>query len=210
MLVLSSGSRAQVYEGTAEYDKKKYTAFLAEYDYPVSAVENALLGKFAKLGYRPREEKGLLNRDKGFKVFAGSIMSDITEGQADYLVKIEKRSRKEREISLLTIIVLQKGEALGRAVSEQRANKVKSYLKSIIPDVAAESLELDIKVQEEEIQKTEKKLEGLKREQLELTHKLENNGKVQLETENEIKAKQEILQLLKSRRVTPALPNLDS
>jgi len=76
--------------------------------------------------------------------------------------------------------------------------------------VAAESLELDIKVQEEEIQKTEKKLEGLKREQLELTHKLENNGKVQLETENEIKAKQEILQLLKSRRVTPALPNLDS
>jgi hypothetical protein len=204
-VVFSSALWAQVYEGTAEYDKKKYTAFLAEYDYQAPAVENALLKRFSKLGYRPREEKGLLNRDKGFKVFAGSIMNDITEGQADYLVKVEKRSRKEREISLLTIIILQKGEALGRSVSEERANKVKSYLKSIIPDVAAESLELDIKAQEDAILKAEKKLEGLKKEQGELERKLENNGKAQQDTENEIKAKQEGLQILKSKRVTPAL-----
>jgi len=196
-VVFSSALWAQVYEGTAEYDKKKYTAFLAEYDYQAPAVENALLKRFSKLGYRPREEKGLLNRDKGFKVFAGSIMNDITEGQADYLVKVEKRSRKEREISLLTIIILQNGEALGRSVSEERANKVKSYLKSIIPDVAAESLELE-------------KLEGLKKEQGDLERKLENNGKAQQDTENEIKAKQEGLQILKSKRVTPALPSSGS
>jgi len=174
ILTLSAGLSAQVYEGTAEYDKKKYTAFLAEYDYQAPAVENALLKRFSKLGYRPREEKGLLNRDKGFKVFAGSIMNDITEGQADYLVKVEKRSRKEREISLLTIIILQNGEALGRSVSEERANK------------------------------------GLKKEQGDLERKLENNGKSQQDTENEIKAKQEGLQILKSKRVTPALPSSDS
>ena len=49
-LTLSAGLSAQVYESTAEYDKKKYTAFLAEYDYQAAAVENALLKRFSKLG----------------------------------------------------------------------------------------------------------------------------------------------------------------
>ena len=83
-------------------------------------------------------------------------------------------------------------------------------MKSIIPDVAAESLELDIKVQEDAILKAEKKLEGLKKEQGDLERKLENNGKSQQDTENEIKAKQEGLQILKSKRVTPALPSSGS
>ena len=126
-VVFSSALWAQVYEGTAEYDKKKYTAFLAEYDYQAPAVENALLKRFSKLGYRPREEKGLLNRDKGFKVFAGSIMNDITEGQADYLVKVEKRSRKEREISLLTIIILQNGIQL----TDRQSSDLVAFLRTL-------------------------------------------------------------------------------
>lgn len=209
-LIFSFALCAQVYEGTVEYDKEKYAAFLAEYDFQSTAVENVLLKRFSKLGYRPREEKGLLNRDKGFKVFEGSILNEIIEGQADYLIKVEKRSRNDKEVSLLTLIVLQNGEAIGRTVSEERAKKVKSYLKSIIPDIAAESLELDIKAQEDAILKVEKKLEGLKKEQQEFERKLESNGKLQQDTDNEIKAKQEGLQILKSKRVTPALPSSGS
>jgi len=202
---------AQVYEGTAEFDKKKYAAFLAEYDYQVLAVENALLKRFVKLGYHPREEKGIFNKDKGFRVFAGSIMGDITEGTADYYLKVEDRSKKGKEAALLTVIILQNGEALSRGISEARANTVKTYFKNLLPDIIAENLELDIKAQEETIFKAEKKLESLKKEKAELERKIEVNERAQLDTENEIKAKQEGLEILKSKRTsTSVLPSTSS
>ena len=68
ILTLSAGLSAQVYEGTAEYDKKKYTAFLAEYDYQAAAVENANFGPreaerlqdagMAGVGREKRREEG--------------------------------------------------------------------------------------------------------------------------------------------------------
>jgi hypothetical protein len=198
---------SQVYEGTAEYDKKKMAAFIAEFSYPAEAVENAIFKRFAKLGYRPREEKGILNKDKGFKVFEGSIMPDITEGQADFFVKVESRNRKGSEDAVLTLMVTQNGEALGRGVSPARADKVKDYLRGLSPDVIAESLELDIKAQEEAIVKVEKKMESLKKDQADLERKMELNKQSQRDTESEINAKKEGLEVLKSRRVIPAVPN---
>jgi chromosome segregation ATPase len=126
-------------------------------------------------------------------------------------VKVEDRSKKGKEAALLTLIILQNGEALGRGVSESRAKVVKSYLKSLLTDIIAENLELDIKAQEEAISKAEKKLESLKREKSELERKIEVNERTQLDTENEIKAKQEGLEILKSKRTTtPVSPGSGS
>lgn len=202
--VFSMTVRAQVYESTAEFDKKKQPAFLAEYPYQVAAVENAILKRFSKLGYRPKEEKGIFNKDKGYRVFAGSIMPDITDGQADFFIRVESLSRKGKEISLLTMIVMKEGQALGRSVDNTGSEQVKSYLSAMIPDIEAENLELDIKAQEEAIIKAEKKLEGLKKEEQDLQKKLESNGRSQKDTENEIKAKKQGLDALKAKRVIPA------
>ena len=204
--VFSVTVKAQVYESTAEFDKKKQPAFLAEYPFQVAAVENAILKRFSKLGYRPKEEKGIFNKDKGYRVFSGSIMPDITDGQADFLIRVESLSRKGKEISLLTMIVMKEGQALGRSVSNSGAEKVKSYLTAMLPDVEAENLELDIKAQEDAIIKAEKKLEGLQRDEKDLEKKLELNRRSQKDTENEIKAKKEGLDALKAKRVIPALP----
>lgn len=205
ILYFSFATHAQAYEATAEFDKKKYAAFLAEYPYQVAAVENAVMKRFSKMGYRPRTEKGIFNKDKGYQVFSGSIMSDITEGQADFMIKVENKSRKGKDVTLLTMIIMQGGEALGRSVSPVRADKVKTYLGAMLPDIEAENLELDIKAQEDAIIKTEKKLESLKMEEKDLEKKLENNRRSQKDTENEIKAKQEGLEVLKGKRVIPAL-----
>jgi hypothetical protein len=202
---ISLVTNAQTYEATAEFDKKKYPAFLAEYPYQVAAVENAMMKRFSKLGYRPRTEKGIFNKDKGYQIFAGSIMPDITEGQADFMIKVENKSRKGKDITLLTMIVLQGGEALGRSVSATRADKVKTYLGELVSDIEAENLELDIKAQEDAIIKAEKKLESLKSDEKDLEKKLENNRRSQKDTENEIKAKKEGLEALKGKRVIAAL-----
>ena len=64
---------------------------------------------------------------------------------------------------------------------------------------------------EDAISKAEKKLESLKREKAELERKIEVNERTQLDTENEIKAKQEGLEILKSKRITtPVSPGSGS
>jgi hypothetical protein len=49
---------AQAYEGTAEYDKKKQQVFMIDYPYPPEAVENAVIKKMSKLGYKSKRKKG--------------------------------------------------------------------------------------------------------------------------------------------------------
>ena len=52
---------AQAYEGTIQYNKKKQQAVMIDYGFTPEAVENAFVQKMAKLGYKPKEEKGILN-----------------------------------------------------------------------------------------------------------------------------------------------------
>ena len=69
LLSLSAATMAQAYEDNVQYDKKKQPAIAIDYSYPAQAVENAIVERMEKLGYRAKEEKGILNRDKGFLVF---------------------------------------------------------------------------------------------------------------------------------------------
>src|SRR5574338_604579 len=49
----------QAYESTIEYNKKKQNAYAIEYPYPAEALENAIVSKIEKMGYKGKEEKGL-------------------------------------------------------------------------------------------------------------------------------------------------------
>ena len=80
---------AQAYEGTIDYDKKKQDAFMIDYPFSQDAVQNAIIQKMEKLGYKVKEEKGLFNRDKGFLIFKGAYITDISPNSMDYIVKVE-------------------------------------------------------------------------------------------------------------------------
>ncbi len=49
LLLISTNSFTQAYEGTTEYDKKKQAAFAIDYNYPEEAVENAIIKKMENL-----------------------------------------------------------------------------------------------------------------------------------------------------------------
>ena len=87
----------QSYEGTIQYDKKKQTAFIIEYVYPPEAVQNAFVQKMENAGFKAKEEKGILNKDKGFLVFKNAYVTDISEERMDYIIKVERKSRKESD-----------------------------------------------------------------------------------------------------------------
>jgi hypothetical protein len=191
---------AQAYEGTAEYDKKKQQAFLIEYAYPPEAVENAVIKKMGRLGYKSKEEKGLFNKDKGYRNFKDAFITEISSDKMDYIIKVESKGRKS-EASLVYLIIMKEGNNMKTAFDAYQVDRVKAFLNSLQPDVEAENLELEIIAQEDAVNKAEKKLRGLKDDQSDLEKKLKNNQEDQRNTEKEIDAKKQALDALKGRRV---------
>lgn len=192
---------AQAYEGTIEYDKKKQEAFMIDYPYPPEAVQNAITKRMAKLGYKAKEEKGLFNKDKGFMIFKDAFVTDINADRMDYIIKVDAKSRKSQDESVVYMIIQKDGNNAKSAFDVMQVEKTKTFLSSLQPDVVAESLELDIKAQEEAVSKAEKKLRGLKDDQNDLEKKLKDNQSAQKDTEKEIEAKKQALDALKAKRI---------
>ena len=69
-------------------------------------MENAVVRKLTKLGYKAKEEKGILNRDKGFLVYKNIYVTDISQSRMDYLVKVERKSKKENDESVLYLVIM--------------------------------------------------------------------------------------------------------
>ena len=191
---------AQAYEGTIQYDKKKQRAVVSDYSYPAPAVENAIIKKMEKLGYKPKEEKGILNRDKGFLVFKNAFVTDISSDKMDYMVKVERKSRKEEDAAVLYIIMQKDGVNALDVFDAYGVDRAKSFLNNMMPDIEAANLELQIKAQEEVIAKAEKKLRDLKDDQTSLERKLQENKADQDNTQKDIENQKQALGTLIGKR----------
>jgi hypothetical protein len=197
---LSSTVFGQSYQGTIEYDKKKQDAFLIDYSYPAEAAENAIVQKFGKLGYKPKEEKGILNRDKGFKIFKNAFISEISDGSMDYFVKVERKSRKQSDECVLYLIVL-KNDVNVRSMDDHNiSERVRSFLDNMAPEVEAANLEIQIKDQEDVVAKAEKKLSSLKSDHDSLEKKIADNETSQTDTQKDIENQKMRLGELKGQR----------
>lgn len=193
---------AQAYEGTIKYDKKTQRAIMIDYSYPADAVENAFIDKMGKLGYKVKEEKGLFNGDKGFLVFKSAYVTDISDQAMDYIVKVERKSRKESDASTLYLIMSKGDQNAIESMDADQITRSKSFLNNLVPDVEAANLELKIKDQEDVVVKAEKKLKGLQDDQTTLERKLRDNKKDQENTQKDLDAQRTALEALKGKRKT--------
>jgi hypothetical protein len=198
---------AQAYEGTIEYNKKKRNAFVMEYSYPPEAVEKAIDQKMEKLGYRGKEEKGLFNGDKGFKVYSHAYITDISDDAIDYVIKVERKSKREDDKSIVYMITM-KGDADHATILSAEGNgKAKAFLNNFQPNIESAHLDMKIKDQEDGVVKAEKKLKKLKDDQSDLESKikklednLKDNAKEQEDAAKAIEDQKQILETLKSKR----------
>ena len=193
---------AQAYEGAIQYDKKKQRAIMIDYAYPPEAVENAIVQKLERLGYKAKEEKGFLNKDKGFLVYRNAYVTDISDDKMDYIIKVERKSRKESDESVLYIILNKNGENVLETLDANDVGRAKSFLNNMLPDIEVANLELQIKSQEEAVAKSEKKLKGLQEEQVSLEKKLDDNQKAQVDTQKDIEGQKQTLEVLRGKRKT--------
>lgn len=202
---------AQSYEGTITYDKQKQQAIVIDYAYPQEAVENAIVQKIQQMGYKGKTEKGIFNRDKGFIVFKSAFISDISDNSMDYIIKVERKSRREKDETTLYLVMNKNGENAMPSLEASSIGKAKSFLNNLLPEIEVANLELQIQAQEEAVTKAEKKFKDLQDDQQKLEKKirglqedLENNGKNQENQQKEIEAQKQALEALRAKRA-PAL-----
>jgi hypothetical protein len=200
-------SYSQAYESSITYDKKKQQAFVIDFAYPPEAVENAIIEKMNKLGYKPKEEKGIFNRDKGFLVFKNAFITDIHDNSMDYIVKVEPRSRKDKDASILYLIINKDGENAIKGFTSHDVHRSKEFLNGLSPHVEASHLELQIKDQEETVAKAEKNLKNLQDDKKSMEDKIKKlqddiktNEKNQEKAEADIENQKLALEALRGKR----------
>ncbi|MBC7949054.1 MAG: hypothetical protein H7Y42_14305 [Chitinophagaceae bacterium] len=200
VIISSLTLTAQSYEGSIEYLKKDQKAMVIEFPFAPSVVEDAIVDKMEKMGHKKKESKGFL-------VYKGVVISDISSEPADYMIKVERKSRKEKDESVVYIL-MNKGEENVIARSDALVNSnVRSFLNRLTPDVEAFNLEREIVAQETTLSKAEKKLRDLQEDKETMEKKikkleedLKENAKDQENQLKQIESEKQTLDAMRGKR----------
>lgn len=192
--------KAQAHEGSIEYNKGKQACIVMEYNYPPEAVENAMRAKLLSLGYGGKEEKGMFNKDKGFRVYKETTVGEISPNKYDYAINIERKSHKEVDESIVSLVIFKDNVNALSQLSREELEKVKSFLNNLLPEVEASHLEILIGAQILTVEKANKKLKTLQDDHKKLQDELEKNMKDQEIQKKEIENQNKSLDALKGRR----------
>lgn len=193
---------AQSYSGMVAYNKTQQPAVICEFPYPPGMVEDAIKNKMEKLGYSGKEAKG-------FRGFKGAKIAEISnEAMLDLYFKVEKKSRKEKDASVVYLL-LSKGyeNFMTDAADGPTMNNAKMFMNNLRATVEAYGLELEIAAQEEAVKKAEKKFTGLvddgqdlEKKKRNIEKEIEDNKTSQTRQQEEWNKQKQILETLRARR----------
>lgn len=165
-----------VISGTLSYNGANYPCDVIEYNIPPSETEQIIKDRMKSMGFSP--EKG-----KGYLVYRGVTMSDLSFGQPqDLIFKIDKKSKKESDVSVVSLITAKPGEVplekvkgAGKTLASiTPANAAGDFLLSFKAQVDNQAHALSVIAKSDEIKKAEKKLDGLKKDQSKLEKKIKD------------------------------------
>jgi hypothetical protein len=143
---------SQAYEGKADYQKAQQPAAIAEFPYSSGMVENAIKDKLEKQGYGGKESKG-------FRIFRGVRVPEISSDPVDLYFKVDRKSRREKDASMVYLMVSKGNDSISG--DAQLMSNARSYLNNLKPAMDGYSLELQIAEQESQVKKNEKKFDNL-------------------------------------------------
>jgi hypothetical protein len=193
---------------TAEYNGQKYPCYLIEYNLPPEEAENVIKEKLRAQGYNA-------SKSKGYLVYRNVKLNDLDSDNAqDILFNVERKSRKEKDKSIVTMITAKAGLIPEDKVKgskmvadiEPSSNSV-SFINSFQSAVDLQAYQLAVSTQEDEVAKAEKKLKNLQDDQIKLEKKikdyqsdLEINKKDQEKQVDEIANQKSILEKKKNEK----------
>jgi len=200
-LFVSLSVSAQSYTGTVEFQKVLRETVVNILPFPEKVIMGAIEDTMQKLGYKGKEVKD-------FTVYRGVKLPDFNNVPLDLYFMAERKSKKEKESSLVTLLV-SKGfdDFITRASNAELVEKAKVYLDSLRNAVGYYDLEQQIAEQETVMKDNAKKsndlvseAEDLQKKRKKLEKEIEDNAKEQANMKSETEKQQQILETLKSRR----------
>ncbi len=204
LVFISSNAMAQSRQGTVEYDKMLVPCFIMDLPFTTGVAEDAIKERFKKMGLSSKEKKGFLE-------YRNVLIPEISGNPIDALIKVERKSRKEKDASTVFMIVNPIGVSTNTTTSGTVAGIAAGtdvFLTSLKNNTEDLSLELEIKKQDEEVKKAEKKYKNLVEDGDDMQKKLkklqedivENTKKQQEQTTEVQKQKEALIQMMGRRR----------
>lgn len=191
-------SFAQAYESKVDYNKTQQAAVVNEYPFSEQIVEKTLRDKFERMGYK-------IKNTRGFLVINNATVGAISSKPIEYAFKVERKSRKEKDITVLSAIMSDNGAN----ITADNSAKLKSFLADLTPAIEAVNLDFMVNEQFDAVVKSQKKLKNFQDEQNSLERKIRNlqddlkkNAKDQEEMQKEIVRQQEVLDAYKAKKTS--------
>ncbi len=142
---------SQARTATADYNKTMQPAVEIEIPFEEKTVMKSLVEKMEKKGYKGKESKD-------YMVFKGVTMSELGAGTYDLYFKADRKSRKEKDITILTMLASSGYEKfISEADNAELHSSMKTFLDKHTEQATAYDLELQIKEQTEAVEKAAKK-----------------------------------------------------
>ena len=195
MAITLQNSYGQVYESKMDYNKTSQAAVVAEYKYPEEIVQKTLGDKLERMGYK-------IKNTKGFLVVSNAVIGSVRSKPLEYAFKVERKGRKEKDITLLSAIINENDVN----VTADNSEKLKSFLTELIPSIEATNVDFMVNEQFAAVVKSQKKLKNLQNDQNSMERKVRNlqddikkNAKDQDEMQKEILRQQEVLDAYKAK-----------
>jgi hypothetical protein len=166
ILSISILSYGQAYEGGVEYQKKMQSAAVIELPYSLSVVNAAMNDYLSKKGRSRKDDV------KGFSTFRNTQPLQNDSLNADLYFKAERKSRKEKEITMVSLLVMPTdAQSNASNLHYLGMNDAKNYLNDLAVAIDAYNLELTIKDQNDAVIKAEAKYKNLTNEGEDLENK---------------------------------------
>jgi hypothetical protein len=201
-LLCLSTAFGQSMEGRVDYQKSKYRAAVLEVPYPPNQVEEAFDQYLKKKGSPGTNVKG-------FRLYRNVKLDPGKNFYGDMYVSMERKSRKEKEATTISVIVGRPNETISSRGPDDDygIQESKAFLNGMVAEVSAHSLNVAIAAQEDVIKKTQKKFDDmisdstdLIKKMDELRDKMKNNAEVLKGQRSTLAKEKDVLEGLRGRK----------
>ncbi len=200
LCTINIGKAQQAFESTISFKKVNVPAVQMEANSVKKITEKSVMDNLER-------RIGKSKSEKDFSLFKGVRVPEIGPDIYDIYVMVDKL-KANKEKSLITMMVSMGNENfISNITNPEVFANAKRYVEGMLPWVASGDLERQIKDQEEEVKKSEKKYNNsiddgndLQKRKANIERDIEQNKNDQATKKNELEKQRQILEALKMKK----------
>ncbi len=211
LFISGIAAQAQSSHTTIQYKNNMQPAHVLELPNTTSDVEGTILKKLKQIGYNPETQGKLFwkkNKIDGFYVFNNVVLPSLSTQKLDMYFKTVQKNDEEKNSSTLYMLVSNGAENFASRDEDSALwNSSEIFLNSFIEKTTAYSLEQNILNQASTLEKSQKKLTTLQKDEKDLADKIKkyqddlvNNQSNQKDQQQDIENQAKLLENLKLKR----------